>query len=286
MVSRVWSRWADALAIVKPATVIRWQRRGFARFWAWKSKRVGRPPLAAAIVALIERMARGNPTWSRRRIANELAKLGLDVGKDAVARYMPKPAERPPRPPSQTWGTFVRNHTAGTIAIDFFTVPTVTFGVLYVLFVLSLERRRVIHVNVTEHPTAEWAAQQIVEAVGPDAAVTRLIRDRDAIFGAAFDRRVENLGLKQFRTAPRSPWKNGFAERWVGTAASDADGVRRARSRGRRALDVFYGASAGVIHPNTIVGEHADLAPERPRFHALSHPRSGTGFGARPGTAR
>ena len=116
------------------------------------------------------------------------------------------------------WGTFVRNHTAGTIAIDFFTVPTVTFGVLYVFFVLSLERRRVIHVNVTEHPTAEWAAQQIVEAVGPDAAFTRLIRDRDAIFGAAFDRRVENLNLKQFRTAPRSPWQNGFAERWVGTA--------------------------------------------------------------------
>ena len=131
---------------------------------------------------------------------------------------MPKPQEQPRRPPSQTWATFVRNHTAGTIAIDFFTVPSVTFGVLYVFFVLSLERRRVIHVNVTEHPTAEWAARQIVEAVGPDAAVTRLIRDRDAIFGAAFDRRVENLNLKQFRTAPRSPWQNGFAERWVGTA--------------------------------------------------------------------
>ena len=210
VVSRVWSRWADALAIVKPATVIRWHRRGFARFWARKSKRVGRPPLAAAIVALIERMARENPTWSRRRIANELAKLGLDVGKDAVARYMPKPAERPPWPLTQTWATFVRNHTAGTIAIDFFTVPSVTFGVLYVFFVLSLERRRVIHVNVTEHPTAEWAAQQIVEALGPDAAFARLIRDRDAIFGAAFDRRVENLGLKPFRTAPRSPWQNGL----------------------------------------------------------------------------
>ena len=118
----------------------------------------------------------------------------------------------------ETWGTFVRNHAVGTIAIDFLTVPTVTFRVLYVFFALSLARRRVIHVNVAEYPTAEWAAQQIVEAVGPDAAFTRLIRDRDAIFGAAFDRRVENLGLKQFRTAPRSPWQNGFAERWVGTA--------------------------------------------------------------------
>jgi transposase InsO family protein len=217
-VSRVWSRWADALAIVKPATVIGWHRRGFARFCAWKSRRIGRPPLSPEVVALIVQMARENPLWSRRRIANELAKLGHDVGKDAVAKYMPRPAERPSQPPSQTWGSFIRTHAVGTIAIDFFTVPTVTFGVLYAFFVLSLERRRVIHVNVTEHPTAEWAAQQIVEAVGPDEGLALLIRDRDKIFGAAFDRRVDNLGLTQLRIAPRSPWQNGFAERWVGTA--------------------------------------------------------------------
>jgi putative transposase len=218
VISRVWARWSDALAIVKPATVVAWHRRGFARFWAWKSRRVGRPPLAPEIVALIVRMARENPLWSRRRIANELAKLGHDVGKDAVAKYMPSPAGRPPRPPSPTWATFIRAHAVGTIAIDFFTVPTVTFGVLYVFFVLSLERRRVIHMNVTKHPSAEWAAQQIVEAVGPDAEFVRLIRDRDKIFGAAFDRRVDNLRLTQFRIAARSPWQNGFAERWVGTA--------------------------------------------------------------------
>jgi putative transposase len=218
VVSHVWSRWIDALAIVKPATVIAWHRRGFARFWAWKSRRVGRPPLAPEVVALIAQMARENPLWSRRRIANELSKLGYNVGKDAVAKYMPRRVGRPPRPPSPTWGTFIRTHAVGTIAIDFFTVPTVTLGVLYVFFVLSLERRRVIHVNVTEHPTAEWAAQQIVEAVGPGVALARLIRDRDRIFGAAFDRRVDNLGLKQLRIAPRSPWQNGFAERWVGTA--------------------------------------------------------------------
>jgi putative transposase len=212
VVSHVWSRWADALAIVKPATVIGWHCRGFARFWAWKSRRVGRPPLAPDVVALIVQMARENPLWSRRRIASVLAKLGHDVGKDAVAKYMPRPARRPGRPPSQTWKTFIRNHVAGTIAIDFFTVPTVTFGVLYVFFVLSLERRRVIHANVTGHPTAEWAAQQIVQAIGPDLEIARLIRDRDKIFGSAFDRRVENLGLTQLRIAPRSPWQNGFAD--------------------------------------------------------------------------
>ncbi|HLK40528.1 MAG TPA: integrase core domain-containing protein [Polyangiaceae bacterium] len=174
--------------------------------------------LHALVVAFVVQMARENPLWSRRRIANELAWLGHDVGKDAVAKYMPRPAGRPPRPASPTWGTFVRTYAVGTIAIDFFTVPTVTFGVLSAFFVLSLERRRVLHVNVTERPTAEWAAQQIVEAVGLNDGLARLIRDRDKIFGAAFDRRVDNLGLTQFRIGARSPWQNGFAERWVGTA--------------------------------------------------------------------
>jgi hypothetical protein len=113
--------WADALAIVKPATVTAWHRHGFAPFWAWKSRRVGRTPLAPEVVALIVQMARQNPLWSRRRIASELAKLGHDVGKDAVAKYMPRPAGHPPRPPSQMWGTFIRTHAVGTIAIDFFT---------------------------------------------------------------------------------------------------------------------------------------------------------------------
>jgi transposase InsO family protein len=179
---------------------------------------MGRPSLAPALVSLIERMACENPLWSRRRIAGELAKLGHSVDKDTVAKYMPRPTRRPWRPPSQTWKNFLRNHLAGTIAIDFLTVPTVTFSVLYVLFVLSLERRRVLHVNVTAHPYAAWAAQQIVEAIGPDALpVERLIRDRDGIFGEVFDARVANLGVKQFLIAPRSPWQNGYAERFVGT---------------------------------------------------------------------
>jgi transposase InsO family protein len=160
-------------------------------------------------------MATENPRWSRR-ITQELAKLGLRVDKNTVAKYMPK-SGGPPRRPSQTWGTFIRNHLVGTIAIDFFTVPTVTFDILYVFVVLSLERRRILHVNVTAHPYAEWAARQIVEAFGEDGAFKLLIRDRDGIFGAAFNRRVNNLGVRQLRTAPRSPWQNGYAERLVGT---------------------------------------------------------------------
>jgi hypothetical protein len=146
----------------EPATVIGWHRRGFARFWTMKSTPIGRPPISAELIALIERMAAENPLWSQRRIAGELAKLGVDVSKDTVAKYMPKRYGRPGRPPSTSWAAFLRAHVAGTLAIDFLTVPTVSFNVLYVFFVLSLERRRVLHVNVTAHPHAAWAAQQMV----------------------------------------------------------------------------------------------------------------------------
>jgi putative transposase len=218
LLSRVWSRWADVLAIVKPATVIAWHRRGFARFWAYKSRRSGRPPLNREAVALIARMSKENPTWSRRRIAAELAMLGWNVSKGTVARYMTKPTPAPGKPPSTNWVTFVRLHLAGTIAIDFLTVPTATFRTLYVFVVLSLERRVLLHLNVTSHPHAAWAAQQIVEALGPEAPVVqRLIRDRDGIYGAEFDARVQNLGIQQLRTSPRSPWQNGYAERFIGT---------------------------------------------------------------------
>ena len=116
-----------------------------------------------------------------------------------------------------TWWTFIGNHLAGTLAVDFFTVPTVTFDVLYVFVVLSLERRQILHLNVTSHPYAEWAAQQIVEAFGEEGAFRLLIRDRDRIFRAAFDQRVNHLGMEQLRNTPRSPRQNGYAERLVGT---------------------------------------------------------------------
>jgi putative transposase len=217
VLSRMWSRWIDVLAIVKPATVIAWHRCGYARYWAYKSRRRGRPPVAPEVIELIVRMARENPTWSRRRIVAELAKLGHDISKDSAAKYMPGPAKRPSRPPSTTWGTFVRLHLAGAIAVDFLTVPLATCRTLYVFVVLSLERRLLLHVNVTAHPYAAWAAQQMVEAMGPEVQAVRLIRDRDGIYGRTFDERVGRLGLETVRIAPRSPWQNGFAERLVGT---------------------------------------------------------------------
>ena len=270
LLSRTWSRWSDALALVKPETVIAWHRRGFARFWTWRSRRgPGRPPIDREIAELIARMARENPTWSRRRIAAELAKLGYDVHKDTVAKYMP--ARSPgPRRPSQSWSTFLRNHLQGTIAVDFLTVPTATFRVLYVFFVLSLERRRVLHVNVTAAPNAAWAAQQIVEAIGPGVVAERLIRDRDGVFGKVFDARVAGLGIRQMLTAPRSPWQNGFAERWVGTLRREL--LDRAIVLGERHL--LRMVREYVRHYNED-RPHMALARDAPEPRAIEGPERG-----------
>jgi len=158
-------------------------------------------------------MAASNPLWGAPRIHGELLKLGIDVSQRTVGRLMPKHR----KPPSQTWRTFLENHASDLAALDFFTIPTVTFRVLFVLVVLRHDRRRVVHVNVTEHPTAAWTAQQVVEAFPWDSAPRYLLRDRDAIYGAPFRRRVTGLGIEEVLIAPRSPWQNSYVERMIGT---------------------------------------------------------------------
>jgi transposase InsO family protein len=147
------------------------------------------------------------------RIHGELLKLGIDIAERSVSRFMPP---KPRKPPSQTWRTFLDNHVGSLASIDFFTVPTATFRVLYVFFVLAHDRRRV-HFNVTERPSATWTAQQIVEAFPEDTAPRFIIRDRDCIFGDQFRRRIQGLGIEEILTAPRSPWQNPYAERLVGS---------------------------------------------------------------------
>jgi putative transposase len=152
LISRIWSDWRKPLCIVQPETVIRWHRRGFRLYWKRKSRpgRPGRPKVAMEIRALIRRMRQANPTWGAPRIHGELLKLGIDIAEASVSKYMP----RRRRPPSQTWRAFLRNHAKDIISIDFFAVPTATFRVLFVFLVLGNERRRVLHFNVTDSPTA------------------------------------------------------------------------------------------------------------------------------------
>jgi putative transposase len=173
--SRLWAGWRDSLAIVKPETVIRWHREGFKLYWRWKSRgKPGRPKIDVEIRRLIRRMCRENVTWGAPRIQSELALLGF--------------------------------------TIDFFVVPTVRFRLLYCFIVLWHDRRRIVHFNVTRHPTARWTGQQIVEAFPYGEAPRFVIRDRDDIYGHDFRERVEHLGIEEVIIAPRSPWRNPFAE--------------------------------------------------------------------------
>ena len=211
----MWSRWMKALVIVQPQTVVRWHQAGFRLYWHWKSRRrTGRAPIDRELIELIRRMWRANPTWGSRRIQAELAKLGLQVCAATIRKYRP-PGER--GPPSQTWRAFLRNHTKQLVAVDFCTVPTVTFRVLFVFVVLALERRKVLHVAVTEAPSASWAAQQVVNAFPFETPPKYLLRDRDGIYGAEFTKRVAALGLKEKLIAPHAPWQNPHAERLLGT---------------------------------------------------------------------
>ena len=160
----------------------------------------------------VRKMSESNPLWGAPKIHGELLKLGINVSQPTVSRYM----VRRKRGTSQTWKTFVDNHVHDIVAIDFFTVPTVTFRVLYVFVVLSHVRREILHVNVTEHPTAAWTARQILEAF-PGDVPRLLLRDRDSIYGWEFDRMVKALKIRQIRSAPRSPWQNPFVERVIGS---------------------------------------------------------------------
>ena len=213
--SKFWSEWSSALVIVKPETVVRWHRQGFRLYWRWKSRtdRPGRPRIDQEVCDLIRQMSRENPTWGTPRIRSELKLLGYSVAERTVAKYM----VRTGKPPSQTWKTFLKNHLTDLAAIDFFTVPTATFRVLYCFIVLRHDRRRVIHFNVTEHPSAPWTAQQIIEAYPFDEAPRYQIRDRDGIFGDEFKKRVHSLGIDEVPIAPRSPWQNPYCERLIGS---------------------------------------------------------------------
>jgi putative transposase len=213
--SRLWPGWRDALAFVQPRTVIAWQRQRFRDHWRRLSQQgtPGRPPIAKEVRKLIQAMWQANPTWGSTRIVGELRKLGIDVAKSTVETYR----VRPHRPPSPTWKTFLKNHVQDLVSLDFFVVPTVSHKVLFVLLILAHERRCLVHFNVTEHPTAVWTAQQVVEAFPWDEVPRYLLRDRDRIYGDAFRQRIRHMGIEEVLIAPRRPWQNPYVERLIGS---------------------------------------------------------------------
>src|SRR5712692_7006273 len=218
---RVWSRWAEVLVMVKPETVVRWHRAGFRLYWRFLSRRKekGRPRISSELRQLIERMAKENPTWGAPRIHGELLKLGFDISERTVSRWV----ERAPRNPesAKRWQTVLQNHGEAIAAIDFFAVPTITFGLLYCFFIIGHDRRRILHFGVTQHPTSCWVAQQLREALPYEYGYQHLIFDHDAKFGFEVETAIEALGLNAVRTSIRSPWQNGVAERWIGSCRRD-----------------------------------------------------------------
>ena len=213
-ISKLWPNWRSALLIVQPETVVKWHRQGFRLFWRWKSRRnSGRPRINCEVRDLIRRLSRENPRWGVPRIKSELALLGYTVAESTVAKYI----IRQPKPPSQTWRTFLANHANQIVACDFFTVPTVTFRALYVFVLLRHNDRRILHVNVTRNPTADWTARQIVQAFPYNSAPRFLLRDNDSLYGSEFRRTVEFTGIEEVCTAYRSPWQNTYVERVIGS---------------------------------------------------------------------
>jgi transposase InsO family protein len=206
------------LTIVQPDTVVRWHRAGFRSYWRWKSqRRGGRPRIDSELRSLIRQMSTENQLWGAPRIHGELLKLGFSVAQSTVARYM----VRRRGPPGQEWRTFLRNHAPDIAAMDLFVVPTIGFKLLYGLVILRISRRKLVYINVTTNPTAEWIARQITEAFPWDSAPGYMIRDRDRIYGAVVRRRLRAMGIRDKPIAPASPWQNSYAERLIGTIRRD-----------------------------------------------------------------
>lgn len=219
---RFWSGWKQALIVVSPETVVRWHRAGFKLYWRAISRfhrTIGRKRVSKEVRDLIFRMVAENPTWGAPRIHGELLMLGFDVSERTVSRWMRR-APRDPEP-AKRWRTFLSNHREAIAAMDFFTVPTITFGVLYCLFILGHDRRRILHFNVTRHPTSAWVAQQLREAFPFQAAQQFLIFDRDSKFDLEVVVAVRSMSLTPVRTSFESPWQNGIAERWIESCRRD-----------------------------------------------------------------
>jgi putative transposase len=216
---RIWPRWADALILVKPETVVGWHRAGFRLYWRIRSRGGGRS-IPAAVFELVRRMARENPTWGAPRIHGELLKLGFQISERTVSRYLRR---RVPRPgdSAKNWLAFLKNHREAIAALDFFAVPTITFRLLYCLFVIDHGRRRILHFNVTANPSAEWVVQQLREAFPYSPSHRYMVLDRDSKFSEDVVGFLRSSGIKAVRTSIRSPWQNGAAERWVGSARRD-----------------------------------------------------------------
>src|SRR5437016_5827173 len=267
LVRRFWSDWKQALIIVGPEAVVRWHRSGFAMYWRAISRGrriVGLRRTSKEVRDLIFRMVAENSTWGAPRIHGELLMLGFDISERTISRWM-KRAPRDPGP-AKRWLAFLRNHRAAIAAMDFFTVPTITFVVLYCFFIIGHGRRRIVNFNVTSHPTAGWIIQQLREAFPYQSAPRFLIFDRDAKYGLEVPIAVRSMAIRPVRTSFQRPWQNGIAERWVESCRRDLlDHVIAFNERHLKRLlsdYVRYYKCVSYYPPRYVVGKPSALCSE------------------------
>ena len=276
LLARSWSRWRRTLVLVQPDTVVRWHRTTWRRYWTWKSRRrkPGRPRIDAELRELIWRIARENPRWGAVRIVGELRALGLEVSARTVRRCR-RQALRPP--PSQSWRTFLRNHAPRIWVLDLFTVQTATPRTLYVIVFIGHGRRRIVHLNVTRHPTASWIWRQLLQATPWGALPRYLIRDRDSSYGPDFVPRAARLGIETLLSPVRAPNANAVAERVIGTLRREClDHVIVFSERHLRRVLGEYVAHYNAMRP------HRSLALDSPEGRMPQERTSGARVHSRP----
>jgi len=272
LILRWFPKWKECLVIVKPETVLRWHQRGWRAYWRWKSirgKHPGRKRIPLEVRQLIRRMAQENPLWGQIRIMAELLKLGFVVSPRTVAKYMRRPYSGSPSP---HWRDFLKQHARDIWACDFLCVRTLMFQTLYVFFLIHHATREIVHSSVTQHPTARWTGQQIVNACYDTDPPRYLIHDRDSIYGYEFSRKVCALGIQEIRTPVRAPKANAIAERFIGTLRREClDHMFIFNERHlQRILDQFV-AYYNYHRP------HRSLHQQPPCPASLSHPVLTTG---------
>ena len=219
LLSKIFTNWKSSLLLVKPETVVKWHRKAFKLFWKNKSRKKGRPPLSTEIINLIKRIHKENPLLSPEKIYEKLVDLNISnpPAPNTIAKYIPTIRKPPTQSQIQSWKTFLKNHSKGIWAMDFMVVPTLFFKVLYVLVIINHHRRKIEHIAVTSNPTSQWVAQQIREATPFQHTPKYLIHDNDSIFrDEIFQDFLKNCDIKSKRTAYKSPWQNGIAERCIG----------------------------------------------------------------------
>ena len=273
LLRRFWSGWKRPLVLVTPRTVVEWHRAGFRLYWKWISRTravCGRKAVSKEVREMIFRMAAENPTWGAPRIHGELLKLGFQVSEPTVSRWL----RRAPRSPDlgQRWLTFLRNHREAIAAMDFFTVPTISFGILYCFFIIGHDRRKILRFHITRAPTALWIVQQMREAWPYTSPPKFLLFDHDAKFGREVVSAVRELGSEPVRTAYHSPWQNGVAERWVGSCRRDL--LDHVMVLNERHLKRLMGEYVRYYHEDRT---HLGLAKDTPASRPIAiHPRSGS----------